>query len=111
VVRVWGYGGSGDANGEPAPAQAVAVLNTPATEPVVTAWYQSALQSSGWIKGESYLDGSHAFYQFSVVPPQSVYAEYVWLDFRPKQFDATVHVPDAGTTYTWTLEVASPSLP
>lgn len=111
VIRTWSYGGSGDVNGEPTPAVAVAVLNTPATQPAVTVWYQNTLQSSGWFKADSSLLGNRSYYQFDVVPPQSVYAEYLSLDFAAPQGDATLHVPDVGTTYTVRLEVVSPSLP
>ncbi len=103
VLRRHGSDGSRSVDGEPEAAYATTVLNASATASVVTSWYQTTLTAAGWKQSEGYpVDSTRGFYAFDVRPPSSVYAEFLYLDFRSTEPNVS------GTNYQLTLGVISP---
>ncbi len=103
ILSRHGSDGSRSVDGEPEDAYATTVLNAPATQSVITSWYQTALMAAGWKQSEGFpVDSTRGFYAFGVKPPSSVYLEGLYLDFR------TTPQTGSGTNYTLTLYVISP---
>ena len=103
VLRRHGSDGSRSVDGEPEDAYAITELNASATGSVITSWYETTLTTAGWKQYEGYpVDSTRGFYAFEVRPPSSVFAEFLYLDFR------TIQSAVSGTNYRLTLGVISP---
>ncbi len=103
VLRRHGSDGSRSVNGEPEDAYGITVLNASATASAIASWYQTTLAAAGWKQHEGNpVDSVRGFYAFDVSPPSSVYAEFLYLDFR------TTEPAVSGTNFQLTLGVISP---